>query len=354
MNTRVCAQCGKEYVFHGLGSGDHTKYCSDECLLIARKAQNLQNYYRNGREKQKERYHGDEKRTEWLKHSVPEGFTYLNDWEPGKENASFRCDKHGIVVVRNLNAIMRQPSGSIRCPECRKEWARERERGRTSNRKYGNMDTWNAMLEEQKARHKKEAEEKIPVLTCQICGKEFRSNRKNRKTCGGECSRIYANAKSDRRIRPECLVDKNITLKRLYKRDSGVCYLCGGLCDWSDKRFTENGIMICGDKYPTIDHVIPLAKGGLHSWENVKLAHWRCNWQKSDGVFPNLHPDGERVRTYAIPPKHTEQYSLDGLLVASYDSAAEAARQTGFKSKQIQNCARGECKTYRGYIWRYS
>ena len=354
MDSRVCSYCGKEYVYHGHKSGDHTKYCSDKCFSTVKAQISLRNYYKKWREVQKAKYNGDEKRTEWLKHSVPEGFTYLNDWEPGKEDASFRCDKHGIVVVRNLNAIMRQPSGSIRCPECRKEWYRERERGRTSNRKYGNMDTWKAMLEERKAQRKREAEEKIPVLTCQICGKEFRSNQKDRKTCGGECARIYAHAKADRRIRPECLVDKNITLKRLYERDSGICYLCGGLCDWNDKHIEKNGIMIYGDKHPSKDHVIPLAKGGLHSWENVKLAHLRCNRNKSDGVFPNLKPDGERLKKLGFPPKRTEQYSLNGLLIASYDSAAEAARQTGFKSKQIQNCARGECKTYRGYIWRYS
>ena len=354
MNIKVCSCCGKEYVYHGRGSGDHTKYCSDECKSVALHEQWRRSWWKNDREKQKARYKGDEKRIFWLKHSVPEGFTYLNDWEPGKTEASFRCNKHGTIVVRNLKAIMMQPSGSIRCQECRKEWLRERERGRTSNRKYGNMDAWKAVLEERKEQRKKKTDEKITVLMCQICGKEFRSNRKDRKTCGGECARIYARVRSDRRIRPEFLVDKNITLKRLYERDSGICYLCGGVCDWNDKHIGENGIMIYGDKHPSKDHVIPLAKGGLHSWENVKLAHLRCNLNKSDGVFPNLKPDGERLKKLGFPPKRTEQYSLNGLLIASYDSAAEAARQTGFKSKQIQNCARGECKTYRGYIWRYS
>ena len=355
MENRICQYCGKTYVYHGHKSGDHTKYCSDECAAMMKAKQCLQSFYRHGREKQKAKYNADVKRTEWLKHSVPEGFTYLGDWEPGKPQASFRCEKHGLAVTRNLDAIMRNPSGSIRCPQCRRDWEREHSRGRICGpRKYGNMAVWKQVLEERKEQRKKEAEEKKPVITCQICGKQFKSNQKDRKTCGGECSRAYANSRKDRRIREGCLVDKNITLKRLYKRDSGICYLCGGLCDWNDKRIGEKGDMIFGDKYPSRDHVIPLAKGGLHSWENVKLAHLRCNWEKSDGMFPNLRPDGERVKIYAFPPRRTEQYTKDGLLIACYDSTAAAARQTGYRAKQIQKCARGECKTYRGFVWRYA
>ena len=357
MKIKVCSLCGNEYEYHGRGSGDHTKYCSDECFSKAMAASNLKSWYKNEREKQKAKYNGDEKRAEWLRRSIPEGFTYLNDWEPGKSQASFRCNKHNVVVTRNLDAIMKNRFGSVRCPECRREWEQEYQKRRGKRicgpRKYGDWTTWKAVLEEQKAKRKREAEENIPIITCQICGKEFRANDNRRKTCGGECARIYANTKIDRRVRPGCLVDKNITLKRLYKRDSGICHLCGGLCDWNDKRFTENGVMICGDKYPTKDHIIPLAKNGLHSWENVKLAHWRCNLEKSDGVYPDLHPDGRRVKTYAIPKRCTEQYTLDGLLIASYNSTAEAERRTGIKQRGIQNCARGECKTYRGFVWRY-
>ena len=35
------------------------------------------------------------------------------------------------------------------------------------------------------------------------------------------------------------------------------------------------------------------------------------------------------------------------------ESTAEAERITGFKQRQIQSCARGEDKSYRGYLWVY-
>lgn len=79
------------------------------------------------------------------------------------------------------------------------------------------------------------------------------------------------------------LVDKDITVMGLFKRDAGVCYLCGRRCNAED--YVMNGeTFIAGDWYPSIDHVIPLAKGGKHSWDNVRLAHRRCNSLKSDKI----------------------------------------------------------------------
>ena len=76
---------------------------------------------------------------------------------------------------------------------------------------------------------------------------------------------------------------KDITLMSLYKRNMGVCYLCGEKCDYSDY-VIRNGTVICGDWYSSIDHIVPVSKGGEHSWKNVKLAHRRCNYLKRDRI----------------------------------------------------------------------
>ena len=75
--------------------------------------------------------------------------------------------------------------------------------------------------------------------------------------------------------------DKDITLAKLYERDSGVCYLCGGVCNWNDHA-KKDGAFIAGDTYPSVDHVKPLALGGSDTWANIKLAHFRCNTLKRD------------------------------------------------------------------------
>lgn len=60
---------------------------------------------------------------------------------------------------------------------------------------------------------------------------------------------------------------------------------------------TQNVCGICGQPVnkklkapdpmsPVIDHIIPISKGGHPSaMENLQLAHWSCNRQKSDKLF---------------------------------------------------------------------
>lgn len=79
-------------------------------------------------------------------------------------------------------------------------------------------------------------------------------------------------------------IDKSIQLKALIERDNNICHICGDSCDTEDVYLNENGKKICGEKYPTIDHVIPRSKGGRHMWSNVKLAHKRCNVIKGNRV----------------------------------------------------------------------
>ena len=62
-------------------------------------------------------------------------------------------------------------------------------------------------------------------------------------------------------------VDGDITLAKLYHSDKGICQLC-------HKRVSS--------KEASIDHRIPVVKGGEHTWENVQLTHLRCNLQKGD------------------------------------------------------------------------
>lgn len=117
---------------------------------------------------------------------------------------------------------------------------------------------------------------------CCVCGIEFEGN-KNRLYCNDcrlQMKRQASNIKEKKRYKIYSQGDK-ITLSELYKRDKGICYLCGKICDYSD--YVCNGeTIICGNMYPSIDHVQPLSSGGLHTWENVRLAHRICNSIKSD------------------------------------------------------------------------
>lgn len=52
--------------------------------------------------------------------------------------------------------------------------------------------------------------------------------------------------------------------------------------------------------------------------------------------------------------KKVEQYDLKGNLIKIYLSSKEAMRQTGYSQGHISEVCRGEKKTYKSFIWKYS
>ena len=65
--------------------------------------------------------------------------------------------------------------------------------------------------------------------------------------------------------------------KKVYATQS-VCGICGRPVDFS--------LRYPNPLSPCIDHIVPIAKGGHPSdIDNLQLAHWTCNRQKSDKLF---------------------------------------------------------------------
>lgn len=71
--------------------------------------------------------------------------------------------------------------------------------------------------------------------------------------------------------------DVSINLKTVITKYDGICQICGKPTDITD---IVNGHI--RKKYPTLDHIIPLSKGGTHTWDNIQLAHMECNSGKRD------------------------------------------------------------------------
>lgn len=66
----------------------------------------------------------------------------------------------------------------------------------------------------------------------------------------------------------------SITIRELAERDGWRCHLCGKKVP--DREYGARPLDA------TIDHLIPLSAGGQHVPENVALAHFQCNWQRSN------------------------------------------------------------------------
>lgn len=121
------------------------------------------------------------------------------------------------------------------------------------------------------------------IKECKICGTIFKSTYNN-ECCSDTCKKKYKNRQKDltKRIKNKTIIDNDISLEKLIQRDKGICQLCGRPIDESDYYIDDNGYFITGNDYPSIDHTYPLAKGGTHTWDNVQLAHFKCNTDKND------------------------------------------------------------------------
>lgn len=66
--------------------------------------------------------------------------------------------------------------------------------------------------------------------------------------------------------------------KKIIYATETVCGICGLPVDF-EKKYPD-------PLSPCIDHIIPIAKGGHPSdRDNLQLAHWACNRQKSDKLM---------------------------------------------------------------------
>lgn len=291
---------------------------------------------------------------------------------------SYKLSK-GIKVNANINPYTRI------CKVCGKEFETFREadvccshectvinrnkRERKKSNRSGN--TWQEYnnIRKEKAKQNKEKKEiekawyrAIHTVSreCIICGSLFYClDTSKKKTCSKECSNKYSNIKRDKRIPKEQIVDADINVNRLFKRDKGKCWICGGKCDFNDIAISAKGNEYPGDNYPEIEHVIPISRGGLHSWDNVRLAHHKCNAQKGANLYPYTplaYEFAYKEKKQGTPAKKTAQYTLDGKLIKIWNSTGEIERKTGLKSKHIQ----GVCRRYKsntgnayGYHWEY-
>ena len=107
--------------------------------------------------------------------------------------------------------------------------------------------------------------------SCTICKETFTSWGKD-KRCP-HCKTL--------RERVMAAGDKSITLLNLYTLDEGRCSIC------LEQTRHPDEWKIPGNRaadLPSIDHIKPISKGGIHDWTNVALACLRCNILKSNRV----------------------------------------------------------------------
>ena len=209
--TYTCQRCGKEY---SPKSKDRNKYCSRECFF------------------------------EWRREHPKE--------KPPKE----KCVKERTVY----NKMCEHCGVAFNTVYVQKKYCRDE-----------------CKIQATVIRHPSK-QKTIWYKACQECGQQFETTIKRQLYCCAECTGKHHNRKKEitRRIRSKANgdIEWSISLDKIYKRDNGICHICGTKVDMmADTNSNE---------YGSLDHIKPISKGGTHTWDNVKLAHRGCNTIKGN------------------------------------------------------------------------
>lgn len=289
---KICVSCGVKF----LTSNPERKCCSSQCgLRVGQEAsRNKRKYYK-------------------CQHC---GKSF---WKPNAFRMKY-CSQECLREVRQLKVEERRrnkiPKTYYRsCAYCGKEFSTV-----FAHQIYcGSKCRYNAELRQKRMKYKKSY---IPrTFTCKECGAIITTQCGDKRSefCCQTCNDIYFRRlehQSDRHKR--CLVEnktarkkqipdafvESVSYKGVYKRDEGICQICGQPVMY-DKFINDSW-------GATIDHIVPLSKGGPHSMDNCQLAHRICNSLKADNDFEGFFiswPDKANENNY-WKKKHQEYLYL--------------------------------------------
>lgn len=146
----------------------------------------------------------------------------------------------------------------------------------------------------------------FPKVDCAGCGQSFRAHHRTQRWCSMTCGnrnkarsgfrggltpeakerqRLYWQEKGRRRraIKRGSAAEP-YTLAEIAERDGECCGLCGTP--------VPMGVRVPDPLAPTIDHVVPISRGGNDTRANVQLAHFRCNSVKGAREIDRVAPAG--------------------------------------------------------------
>lgn len=188
--------------------------------------------------------------------------------------------KEGFRNALRRGACRRSPSVEKNCAVCGRLF-----RATHGNRKHCSSECRTSW-----------ANRKFKSFVCIVCGAPFSSRQNKAFCCSPECARVrslagvaasnalqrkyvdkhekWQNANARRRAVSRGV--ENISRREIFQRDKWRCGLCGKAVD---RRLVWPHPMSA-----SLDHILPLSEGGVHSKSNVQCSHLGCNSRKQAGA----------------------------------------------------------------------
>lgn len=130
-------------------------------------------------------------------------------------------------------------------------------------------------------RHYKLSRTKRWPAECTSCHVEFQANGQTWLYCSAACRKRDERAAHLRRgeVRRARLADvlvEDFSRVEIFNRDNWVCGICAGVIDRTLQWPNQMSV--------SLDHVVPIARGGEHSRANTQASHLFCNISKGARV----------------------------------------------------------------------
>lgn len=149
--------------------------------------------------------------------------------------------------------------------------------------------------------------------TCQQCGKGFKGPIV-RRFCSSQCAsdsfkgrdavraRVrHIAALQRRRMRLAQVPCEDFSVIEIFERDGWMCAICGHAVD-KKLRYPDP---MCA----SLEHRIPISRGGKHTWANVACSHLGCNVNKGNRLPSGIQARRERDRRRYRERRERERFS---------------------------------------------
>lgn len=254
---KSCPQCGSTFPFRS--NQPQKQYCSPKCSAIARG------------------------KRERLVDFVPCQHCGKN-YHPKEANRATYCSRECYFAAIKAKPKVKTVLPAINCAQCGNSFVPATRAATLCSAECKREDARIKCRDRNRIKHGTFG---TVTKSCAYCGAEFTAEKygSQRSYCSQSCRDkayrrteiakvAHRGVKSRRRARLVGATLSPVSWLDVLIRDRWICAICG--------RKINRKVSVPHPDAATIDHIIPLARGGAHSMANLQAAHFICNATKSD------------------------------------------------------------------------